>query len=311
MVASPALADDADHADKAARWVIEHLRNGDREAALASLTGSAKAEANPDAVAQVARFLIDVGATVKVEQVNHGWVRSLTTDSRTDDFIYHVIGQSRAALVFVTVETRERLPLVSKFYCEPAPVDLRDRYPFTLSGMSWGHVLAITLLVVISGTMIVAFVAVWKAPLKRRWLWAPLALVSVGKLAIAWIPGKAVLETMTITPITVSLVGIGVSKNPIYQPWTITLAVPIGALWLLSRVRRAYATAAAEDGPPIAVLPDERPQHELSTTPGSGDHVTASAPPYDDDPDPPPQGSQGTLHDSDTPQTVEKQDPQS
>jgi hypothetical protein len=109
---------------------------------------------------------------------------------------------------------------------------------------------------VIAAVVVVAFILFtavlwWRTPgLRRRWLWLALVLLGTGKLSLNWTTGQ-----ITTQPISVQLLGVGLSRAGAYGPWDLSVAVPGGAIVFLI-VRRGRRR-----GPTLAAVPlDQAPR---------------------------------------------------
>ena len=121
----------------------------------------------------------------------------------------------------------------------PMDSSLQSRNALTLQHASAAGVVAALLAIVVFVFSLYAAVQVVRSPLKRRWVWAIVALVGFGKFGVEWRTG-----TVTQQWIAVYLFGTGIGRDGLYGPWWIFLSMPGGAVLALDRRRRAIAGQA-------------------------------------------------------------------
>ena len=63
----------------------------------------------------------------------------------------------------------------------------------------------------------------------RKWLWIPFICVGFGKLAVNWTTGQWGFSLLSVQIFSVS------ASAPLYGPWTIAVALPLGAILFLLR----------------------------------------------------------------------------
>lgn len=122
---------------------------------------------------------------------------------------------------------------------------------FTLTGRSPAQLGFLAAAILSPLLMLTAIVAVVRAPgLKRKWLWALLALVGIGSATMNWTTGQASFQ-----PLFVNLIGAVAAKSGLsnFMPWILKFTVPVGAVIALWRVAKAKRDAkraldAAVDG---------------------------------------------------------------
>jgi hypothetical protein len=75
---------------------------------------------------------------------------------------------------------------------------------------------------------------------KRKWLWAAVCLIGVGRLAINWTTGA-----VRFTPLWIGFPPSGAVMAPLYSPWVVYSSLPVGAvvfLMLRGRLTRVRPT---------------------------------------------------------------------
>lgn len=117
------------------------------------------------------------------------------------------------------------------------------RSGFTLSGRSLAQLSFLAATILSPLLMLTAIILVVRATgLKRKWLWALLALVGIGSATMNWTTGEANFQ-----PITAMIIGAGVVKQGAsnFFPWILKFTLPIGAVIALWRVAKARRDAKA------------------------------------------------------------------
>jgi len=114
------------------------------------------------------------------------------------------------------------------------PASLRTINAFTLEGKTPAHLLMLTLLIAVPTFSLIVAVLVLQTSMRRRWLWAALALLGAGKFGFNWTTGQTFNQT-----ISVQLLGAGVYRGGLAGPWLLFVSFPAGALIALDRRRRA------------------------------------------------------------------------
>jgi hypothetical protein len=89
-------------------------------------------------------------------------------------------------------------------------------------------------------TLVALVICVRTRGLRRKWLWVLFIVSGVGKFALNWSTGA-----FMFFPLSFQLFSAG-AFAPLYGPWTISVSIPLGAIWfLVSRRKRAPAPVAA------------------------------------------------------------------
>lgn len=104
----------------------------------------------------------------------------------------------------------------------------------TLRGKSPMHYVIAVIAAALPVFMVVTAIQVVRRRPPRRWLWAAVALVGVGKLSLNWTTGS-----IGFLPLQVRLLGVGIFQagGP-YAPWVLSVALPLGAIIAQIRMRR-------------------------------------------------------------------------
>jgi hypothetical protein len=118
---------------------------------------------------------------------------------------------------------------VTGFHVYPIPESVESHNRFTLSGKEQVHYVVLLLAFASLGVSIFGVIACLRTPMgKRRWLWALVCLVGVGRLAINWTTGAV--------GFTLAWIGFppsGAAMVPLYSPWIVYTSLPVGAVVVL------------------------------------------------------------------------------
>jgi hypothetical protein len=126
------------------------------------------------------------------------------------------------------------------FNVDPEKSSIEDQTRFTLTGKSALQYAILTGAIAAFTVSVYALVACIRARgLARKWLWIIFVIVGFGRLSINWTTGAVGFQLLYI-----NLFSAG-AFAPLYGPWTIAMAAPVGALVFLWRRWRGELTRAA------------------------------------------------------------------
>jgi len=137
---------------------------------------------------------------------------------------------------------------VSGFHLTPIQDSLENQYRFTLSGMHPAHYLILLLGCAALAVGIYGFITCLRTPMgRKKWLWAVICLVSVGRFGINWTTGASAFSlsvSVGIPPANAAMVP--------YGPWTVWVSFPLGAVIFLifrDRLSRSYRVGPESRAP--------------------------------------------------------------
>jgi hypothetical protein len=235
--------------DDVARTAIQQFVRGDTPAAIRLLDPTTLPPKAESVAREIHELLARAGSDPAVNRVNWSYFSSFKRDWQKEESVYHVVGPEAAALVFVTAETSAGRTLLTRFHCEPSPRNLMDRYPFIWFGVSVAHYLFLGATAVVVGLIATASVVCIRRGGRRKWLWLAFILIGFGKMSLYWMPGPFSWAMARIQVVSINLLGVGIVKYPLYDPWALSLSIPLGAIIFLARQRlRSANVAAAEQG---------------------------------------------------------------
>lgn len=244
-----AAAPEPESAEEKVRRCLEQLRAGEIAAARACFLPEAL-PANADEMLGQAHDALQFGDAPEVEVVYRGFIHT-TGSGRSDRLVVHVRGAGKALLVFAQTRDVNTAPALVSLRWEPAPLDLGDRYPFRLAGVPPVYYALLGVAITVPILIVYAGISCFRERPRRRWLWLLFILFGLGRLSVVWVPGPLNLDNIRIQPLQFQLLGAGFGKFPIYEPWVLSVSIPLGALWYLSRRRPEPRTEPAEPAPGV------------------------------------------------------------
>lgn len=217
-----------------ARDSIDRLRKREFEAIEPALDKSVFG-AEPRALLQRMAAVVPAEQAKSVKLV--GAFRQTAPGSRRLNLTFEYEFERAWLLANVATEERAGAKSIIGFNVYPRTQSLEAENRFVLAGKPAAHhaVLAVgaaSLLV----SMAALVACVRTRALRRRWAWGLVSLVGVSQFALNWTTGQ-----WRIDAIAVHLPVVG-AFAPLYGPWTVTVAFPLGALVALLacwRARRA------------------------------------------------------------------------
>lgn len=136
----------------------------------------------------------------------------------------------RWLLISVATQTKDGVFTLIGFSTNKLKDSLEHANLFTLAGKSPLQYLVLAAAVLIPLFCIFALVLCARTPIpKRKWLWIIFILLGVGTLSVNWTTGQ-----WGCMPISVMLLGASMTK-PLFGAWTLSISVPLGAIWFLAR----------------------------------------------------------------------------
>ncbi|WP_133149204.1 hypothetical protein [Caulobacter zeae] len=241
----PALkADPA--AEAVARAVYDDVAAGRVEAVRARMTPEAKASASPEQIQALRPFARTAG-TVERRLINMQTVFNGAGQAAV--LVYELPFPNGAVLYEVRMErTGANAPwrLLGLTLNRASNAELA-KGSLTMTDRSPGQLAFLAATVLSPLLMLSAIVAAVMAPgLKRKWLWALLALAGVGAASMNWTTGQAGFQVLSV-----NLIGAGISKMGFsnFYAWILKFTLPVGAVivhvvaWKARQAAKAKAAA--------------------------------------------------------------------
>ncbi|HEY5657229.1 MAG TPA: hypothetical protein VIY27_05525, partial [Myxococcota bacterium] len=163
---------------------------------------------------------------------------------RRDVRAYQLRDPTASILLILKIRTRDAEPRIDHVEWQPAPLDLRERFPFALGGVPPLLHLVLAAAIAVPLLMLYALVLCWRRRPRAWGLWMLVIALGVGQLSVVWLPSPFHPSYVRVTPFAIRPLGTGFEKSPSYDPWTLSVSLPLGALvFLASRRRRGAARA--------------------------------------------------------------------
>jgi hypothetical protein len=181
-------------------------------------------------LAQMAAFM-PAGEPTSITLV--GAHRSVTDDATTVNLTFEYEFSGKWVLTNVAVKHVGNSASVVGFSVIPQSKPLAEQNRFTLTGKTPLQYAVLALAVVLPLFTLFALVVCIRTPLKgRKWPWVVFIVVGFGNLSMGWTNGH-----WAVAPLTVQLFSAS-AFAPLYGPWTLTVAIPLGAILFLAMRRR-------------------------------------------------------------------------
>lgn len=219
-------------ADQVARIIFEEASRHETEAFKSRLDPALQDAKAQSQIADVER-LIPAGEPRKRSAINTTTFTSArgTTVLASDQYDY----KDRSALV----QTRlYRAPNTRDWSVQGFDVQVETfkqlkANDFSLTGKSAAQYAFLAFLVTSPLLIAAALVKVLRmAGLRRKWLWCAVSVLGLGQLRMNWATGVVALN-----PVSVQLFGAGFSRAlSSFAPWILTVALPIGAVLILTGI---------------------------------------------------------------------------
>lgn len=184
--------------------------------------------------------------TIRVVGVN---VFNTSSDSRSR-FTYELHTPEGWGAVEVGVHEEGGLRYVDDFHTYRLQASLEELNAFTFRGKGPGHVLMLLITAACFASSVFVAYKVARSRLRRRWLWALVALVGVTVFRFDWSTGQVAFQLLSVQLFSASYV-----RASLAAPWIISASFPAGALLAWQKLRSATAAAMPGDEPSSATPP--------------------------------------------------------
>jgi hypothetical protein len=232
--------------DAVARRAIAALQREDLDAVRALVA--------PDALPLIERkALVVLGHAIArykdapVVLVHHADTQS-SEGQPQEQWVYQLRGRDESILMLFKLRDVAGHPRIAHIEWQPAPLDLRERFPFSLAGVPPFFYLVLLAACGVPLLMLYALLlCLWRRP--RAWgLWCVCIALGLGRLSLIWLPTPYDASYLEFEPIALQPLGTKLEKDPAYDPWRLSVSLPLGALAYLWTQRRARA----DRGRPVA-----------------------------------------------------------
>ena len=155
-------------------------------------------------------------------------------------------------LANVAIQKKDGVSTIIGFNVNRLSDSLENLNKFELAGKSMLQY------VVLAGTILIPLFSLYALVLcartriaKRKWLWIVFILFGIGRFAVNWTTGQ-----WGFMPLYFQLFGAG-AFAPLYGAWTLSISLPLGAIWFLVR-RKSFIEAVSTQSVPPELPPIDR-----------------------------------------------------
>jgi len=234
-----AMATDADQA-RAAHYA-ELLQSGQLRGIEADLDPSLPKSGVHEALVKMS-LGFPRGAPASRKLVGVNFTKSSTANDVNLTYEYEFPG--KWLLVNVVMRHGADRTTIVGLHMNFIPDSLEQANRFNLLGKSPRHYLVLALAVLAPLLSIYALIRCVRLKLRRRrWIWFLFILFGFGTVSLNWTTGQC-----TFNPISFELLSTSASR-PFYGPWTLSVAIPVGAIVFLLLQKRLAASAALAERP--------------------------------------------------------------
>ena len=248
------------HVDTFARAFLDTLRAGSDSGVLARLTPRIQGIAHLHDSVGAARAQFPPGTPDQVELISAESFVPFNDGVTRRGLVYEFRTGGRWTIANLVVLEEFGMLFVDGVRITPMPNSVEALNRFTLEGKTPAHIVMFLLAVGVATFSLVAAILVVRTPMRRRWLWAGVALLGAGKFGINWSTGHTFTK-----PWAVQLFGVAAYRPGMVGPWLLMVSFPAGALVALARRHRALSASPKGRGPEsvapaaeLTVAPDER-----------------------------------------------------
>ena len=236
--------------DELARRFIKAIRTAQYGEAISML--DRRIEAGPEQLNKL-HAILDHGEPLNIELIAaHSQFFSAGTASKQSVQLTYQV-QFRDAWVVAAVEIQQdavgRRIVNTRF--DPIPDSLQALNRLTFQGKSIVHYVVFAFAIAIPLFIITTVVVCVRSRVRRRWLWIIFVLLGFGQLQLNWTTGEWALR-----PLSFLLPGAAAFRAGFYGPWTISIALPVGAIVFLICRRRLRRK---DEPPPLPHVPTPPP----------------------------------------------------
>jgi hypothetical protein len=236
--------------DQLARHSIELLQRGDLEAAQALFTRDVFTRVETNDLLLL-HHALERFTDPELRFVHRGSVRP-NEEGRDEAWAYQMRDDARSILLLFKIRAPDGDARIAHVEWQPAPLDLRDRFPFALAGVPTPYYLVLGAAIAVPLLVIYALV-ICASRRPRMWgLWALFIALGVGELSVLWLPRPFHASYVSVEPLSIQILGVGIAKSPSYDPWRLSVSLPLGALLFLWRERRRPGDSEAVPDAPHA-----------------------------------------------------------
>ena len=231
IAVAASAASPAKNADELARRFIELAQQGDLEATRSFF--------DPEVLPwmEANALLLLHHAMERLPDAEVQFIHREALDSEEEGIserrVYQLRGATDSILLLIRVRSVDAVPMLVHVEWQPAPLDLRERFPFVLDGVPQPFYAALVAAAAISLLTLYALAVCLKERKGRWWLWGLVIPVSAGETRLLWLQAPFHTSYLQLDALSIRWFGAWLEKIPVYDPWRLTLWFPLGALAFL------------------------------------------------------------------------------
>lgn len=223
--------------DRFARALFDTLRTGGSDATLRMLSPEASAQPGvADSIRSIERQFASIGAIDSVHLAGGVSFYPAGTDVVRRQLSYEVFGARRDAMVGVEVLEEMRWRGLNGLHIDVLEKSVAVNNGF-VRNLGIPQVAILVLAFVLVGFHLITAIMVARTPMRRRWLWAAIALFGVARISINWTTLAMLPQVMAF-----QLLSVGGARMGAFGPWIVSITLPLGAIVALER-RHKFLTA--------------------------------------------------------------------
>lgn len=146
-----------------------------------------------------------------------------------ETIVYHLAGTDAALLAIGQVQVTETRTELVGLRFDTIPLDPAALFPFVLTDLSYVHYYVLIALFCIPALMLYATIRCLRRESGVGLAWIPFILIGVGQANAIWIPGPLDEALFSFFPARIGL-GIEITKLNSFNPWVVSIAMPLGAI---------------------------------------------------------------------------------
>lgn len=150
-----------------------------------------------------------------------------------DTIVYHLKGPEAALFVIGQVQNTDDGAKLTGLTFDSAPLELSELFPFFWTGLSYVHYYVLFALFCVPALILYATVRCLRRESGVGWAWIPFILIGIGRVTALWIPGSPDERLFSFAPLAYTVLGVGVQKFSVFEPWRVSISAPLGAILYL------------------------------------------------------------------------------
>lgn len=184
-----------------------------------------------------------------------GYHNMVADDLKTVDITFEYEFSGKWFLANIVIQSKSGKSMIVSLDVVPQEASVNEQNKFRLTGKTPLQYAVLVLFIVFPLVTLLALILCIRTQLgARKWPWILFIPFGFGQVAINWTTGQWLLQ-----PLSVQFFSAG-AFSPSYGQWTLTVALPIGAIIFLLK-RKSLAAAAKS-----ASYVEENPSQALATT---------------------------------------------